>query len=102
MTPNSSRRHATAVLLDEHDFRGLATCPLCHTSTTLTRSAFEAGGSERCVRCGQQWDEARLAAVDAYATWTAEHDRVDSRGPHDRHGTAPGPDSPTERPGGRP
>jgi hypothetical protein len=49
---------------------------MCHTSATLSQSALEAGGDWRCVRCGQHWDAARLAAVAAYAAWTVDHDRV--------------------------
>ena len=89
MAPNSSRRHATAVLLDdEQDLLRSATCPLCHTSATLTQSAAEAGGAWVCVRCGQHWDAARLAAVAAYAMWSAEHDRVGRRGTEGSHDAA--------------
>ena len=99
MASNSSRRHATAVLLDdEQDLLQSATCPLCNTSATLTQSAIEAGGAWRCVRCGQYWDAARLATVALYAAWTAEHDRV---GTDDSHDTAPDRDSPSERLGAR-
>jgi len=49
---------------------------MCHTSAALSQSALEAGGAWRCVRCGQHWDAARLAAVAAYAAWSADHDRV--------------------------
>ena len=73
----SSQRHTTTVLLDdEQDLFRSATCPMCHTSTTLTQSALEAGGDWRCVRCGQRWDAARLTAVAAYAAWAENHDRV--------------------------
>ena len=103
MAPNSSRPHSTAVLLaDEQDLLRSATCPLCHTSATLTQSAIEAGGAWRCVMCGQRWDAARLATVAAYAAWAAEHDRVGRRGADDSHDTAPYRDSSTERPRGRP
>jgi hypothetical protein len=78
--------HATATLLDdEPETLGSATCPLCHTSATLTQSAFEVGGDWRCVRCGQHWDAKRLATVAAYAAWTAGRDRVGSRGTDGRH-----------------
>jgi hypothetical protein len=103
MTPNSSRPHATAVLLDdEQDLLRSATCPLCHTSATLTQTAIEAGGAWVCVRCGQHWDAARLAAVAAYAVWSAEHDRVGRRGTDDTHDTAPYRDAPIELLGGKP
>ena len=51
------------------------TCPLCHTPSALTPGAIEAGGEWQCVRCGQQWDTARLAALANYALWLVEHDR---------------------------
>ena len=61
----------TAVLLDdEADILRSATCPMCHTSATLSLSGLEAGGDWRCVRCGQHWDVKRLATVAAYAAWT--------------------------------
>jgi hypothetical protein len=41
----------------------------------LTLSAVESGGEWKCVRCGQQWDTARLAALANYALWVVEHDR---------------------------
>jgi hypothetical protein len=101
MAPTIS--HMTATLLDdEPDIIGSTTCPLCHTSATLTQSALEAGGDWRCVRCGQHWDARRLATVAAYAAWTVDHDHVDRRvrdgGPEPALvGTLP-----TEREGGRP
>lgn len=61
---------------DDQDIVRSATCPMCHTAAPLSRSAVEAGGDWRCVRCGQHWDAARLAAVAAYAVWTVEHDRA--------------------------
>ena len=52
-----------------------ATCQSCHTKhESLTEDAVQMGASWRCVRCGQRWDAARLAAVAAYATWAAEYD----------------------------
>jgi ribosomal protein L37AE/L43A len=103
MASSVSRPHATAVLLDdEQDNLRSATCPMCHTSATLSRSALDAGGAWRCVRCGQHWDAARLAAVAAYAAWTIEHDAAGRRGTgSSREAVLYGP-SPTERPGGRP
>jgi hypothetical protein len=81
MAFSSSRPHATAVLLDDdQDILRSAPCPLCHTSATLSQSALEAGGDWRCARCGQHWDAARLAAVAAYAAWSADHDRVGRQG----------------------
>jgi hypothetical protein len=74
---------------------------MCHTSAALSQSAIEAGGDWRCVRCGQHWDAARLAAVAAYAAWTIDHDRV-GRGTEGSQGAALYRDSPTERLGGRP
>ena len=87
MASSFSRPHATAVLLDdEQDVLPRATCPMCHTSATLSESALEAGGHWRCVRCGQHWDAARLATVAAYAAWVFDHDgvgRQDTEGSHD-------------------
>src|SRR5688572_24696772 len=103
MAPSFSRPHATAVFLDnEQDILRSATCPMCHTSATLSQSALEAGGDWRCVRCGQHWDAARLAAVAAYAAWTVDHDRVARRGTEGSHDAALYRDSPAERLGGRP
>lgn len=73
MVPDTSRPHALATLLDdEPDVLRAASCPLCHTGAGLTQSALDAGGSWRCVRCGQHWDGVRLAAVAAYAAWVAD------------------------------
>jgi ribosomal protein L37AE/L43A len=96
MASNSSRQHPTAVLLDEQDLLQSPTCPLCHTSATLAPSPVEASGDWRCVRCGQQWDAARLAAVAAYTAWAIDHGRADGGE------TALCRDSPSERLGGRP
>jgi hypothetical protein len=97
MGPSFSRPPATPVLLDdEQDILRSAICPMCHTSASLSQSALEDGGDWRCVRCGQRWDAARLAAVTAYAAWSVDHDRVGS------HDTALYRDSPTEQLGGRP
>jgi ribosomal protein L37AE/L43A len=84
MTPSSSRPDAIAVLLDDdQDIFQFATCPMCHTSASLSQTALEAGGAWRCVRCGQHWDATRLAAVAAYASWSVDHDRVGREGTHD-------------------
>ena len=92
----------TAVLLDdEPDILRSATCPMCHTSATLSLSALEAGGDWRCIRCGQRWDAARLAAVAAYAAWSIDHDRAGRRGVEGSHDAALNGHLPTERPGGR-
>jgi hypothetical protein len=68
----------------------------------VTQDAIEAGSGWRCVRCGQHWDAARLAAVAAYATWVAERDRVGKRVTESSHDLAPHRDSPTERLEGKP
>ena len=49
---------------------------MCHTPASVTQNAIEAGDDWRCVRCGQHWDAARLAAVAAYAAWVADRDRL--------------------------
>ena len=77
MTSSSSRPHSAAVLLDDdQDINRSASCPMCQMSAPLSRGAVEAGGAWRCVRCGQHWGAARLAAVAAYAAWTLDHDRL--------------------------
>lgn len=77
MASSSSRPHATAALLDdEPDVVQPATCPMCHTRASLTRSALDTGGAWRCVRCGQHWDAVRLAAVAEYAAWVVDRDRA--------------------------
>ena len=102
MAPSSSRPYATAVLLDdEQDVLRFATCPMCHTSATLSQSALDAGGDWRCVRCGQRWDAGRLAAVAAYAAWSVDHDRVGGRGAEGSHDAALYGHLPTERLGGK-
>lgn len=103
MASSFSPTHATAELLDvDPDILRLATCPLCHTAAALSLSALEAGGAWRCVRCGQHWDAARLAAVAAYAIWAVDHDRVGRRGTEGSYEAALVGSLPTERPGGRP
>jgi hypothetical protein len=53
----------------------LAACPMCHTvDSGPTADALAAGGGWRCVRCGQRWDAARLAAVAAYVAWVRDKD----------------------------
>jgi predicted Zn finger-like uncharacterized protein len=75
MVHSPSRPHATAALLDDKpDVVPTATCPMCHTRASLTQSALAAGGDWRCVRCGQHWDAARLAAVAGYAAWVVHRD----------------------------
>jgi hypothetical protein len=101
MAHNSSQPRTTAALLDNQPDVRCATCPMCHTPTSVTQYAIEAGGDWRCVRCGQHWDATRLAAVAAYAAWVVDHDRVDRRGTGS-HDAALYRDSPTERLGGRP
>ena len=84
----SSFSPATPVLLDDdQDILRAATCPLCHTSATLPPGALKAGGAWRCLRCGKQWDAARVAAVAAYDAWSVDHDRV-GRGPEVSHEAA--------------
>lgn len=75
---------------------------MCHTPTSVTQNAIEAGGDWRCVRCGQRWDAVRLAAVAAYATWAIDHDRVGRRATKGSHDAVLYRNSPSERPGGTP
>ena len=73
MTHNSLDTHTTTALLDdEQDVLRFATCPMCHTPASLTPSALAAGEDWQCVRCGQHWDAARLAAAAAYAAWVVQ------------------------------
>ena len=53
---------------------GQDTCPMCHTPRSAAGST--GGDAWRCMRCGQQWDAQRVAAVVAYASWSRDHDRV--------------------------
>ena len=67
---------------------------MCHTPSSVTRDAIEAGGGWRCVRCGQHWDATRLAAVATCAAWAADREgRQLTEGSHD----AAKFDSPAER-----
>lgn len=103
MIYSSPRPHTTAALLDdEPDVLRCATCPMCHTPTSVTQNAIEAGRDWRCRRCGQHWDATRLAAIAMYAAWVVDHDRLDRRGTESSHVGAPYGDGPIERPGGRP
>jgi len=102
MASGMSRPNAVAVLLDdEQDIFQFATCPMCHTSATLSQSALEAGGTWRCVRCAQHWDAARLAAVAAYTAWSVEHDLVGTQGAESSHDALLYGHLPTGRLGGR-
>ena len=103
MAHRISRPSATVALLDdEPDVVPPATCPMCHTSVSLTQSALDAGGAWRCVRCGQNWDAARLSTVAAYAAWVVERDRADRRGTELSQDAAQYRDPPTERLDGTP
>ena len=62
----------TAVLDDQQDDPRFLTCPMCHTPTSLTQAAVDAGADWRCGRCGQHFDATRLAALASYAAWLAE------------------------------
>jgi len=69
----SSQPQVTAAVLDDEQYAPLfPTCPLCHTPTSLTQNAIDAGADWRCVTCGQRWDATRLSAVAAYAAWVVE------------------------------
>ena len=101
MPHSSSRPHTTAALLDvDADVLPYVACPMCHTPSSVTQDAIEAGGAWRCARCGQHWDGVRLSRVAAYATWAVDHDRVDRRGTESRQDAAPYPGSSSERQGG--
>lgn len=75
------------LVADEPDASRVVTCPMCHTPSPLSESAIAAGGDWRCMRCGQHWDGARLAAVAAYAAWVVDHDkRLLQRRPESKEG----------------
>ena len=76
MVRNPSRPDAGLAIPggEPHVARAVA-CPMCHSPAPLTPSALDAW---RCGRCGQQWDDARLTAVAAYAAWVAR-DRTERR-----------------------
>jgi ribosomal protein L37AE/L43A len=64
-----------AVFEIEPDVPHGASCPSCHTARAgLVDDAGAGGGEWQCVRCGQHWDAARLAAVAAYAVWVVDYD----------------------------
>lgn len=65
---DSSARLAKESEPEPDALRRLA-CPMCHTPTPMAQ-ANAAGVDWRCARCGQHWDDQRLAAVAAYADWT--------------------------------
>ncbi|HEU4891240.1 MAG TPA: hypothetical protein VFT47_06795 [Vicinamibacterales bacterium] len=74
---------------------------MCETPTSVTQDTIEAGGAWRCVRCGQHWDAARLAAVAAYAAWSVDRDRVGRRDTEGSQDAGLYRDSPTGRPDAR-
>src|SRR4051812_28961432 len=103
MAHSPSRSQTTPVSLDvEADVLGYATCPMCHTPSSVTQGAIDAGGDWRCVRCGSNWDGKRLATVAAYAAWTVARDRVGRRDSEDDQDATADADSSPQRLGGRP
>ena len=67
----------SGVVVESESF---ATCPRCHlVDATMTNASLAAGGYWRCVRCGSNWDQARLATVAAYAAWDAARQRRESQ-----------------------
>jgi hypothetical protein len=103
MAHSSSRSHVTTALLDdEPGVLRSAMCRMCHTPAPLTQSALEAGGEWQCIRCGQQWDAARLAAVAAYAAWVIERNDAGCRARTEANEAAAlSRDLPTEQIGGK-
>jgi ribosomal protein L37AE/L43A len=63
-----------AVFEIEPDVPQGARCPSCHTTRAGLVDDAGAAGDWQCVRCGQHWDAARLAAVAAYAAWVVDYD----------------------------
>jgi hypothetical protein len=81
MVHNLSRPQTSVALLEgEPEVLRSGACPMCHTGASPTQNALDEGGAWRCLRCGQQWDAARLTAVAAYTAWAADRDRADRRG----------------------
>jgi hypothetical protein len=55
---------------------GFAACPTCHmVDAALTSASLAAGGHWRCGRCGQVWDQKRIAIVAAYGAWESARQR---------------------------
>jgi ribosomal protein L37AE/L43A len=80
MVHPASRPHTTVALLEnEPAVEQPAICPMCHTAAPVTQGGVEAGGEWSCVRCGQHWDAARLAAVAGYAAWVVATERAANR-----------------------
>jgi len=80
MIQNPSPSHASVALLDDGPHLAESvTCPMCHTGASVTQRALDAGAAWQCVRCGQQWNAARLATVAAYAAWVVDRALTDSR-----------------------
>ena len=80
MTHLSSRPQVTSAVVDDEKCAPLfPTCPMCHTPTSLTQNAIDAGADWWCVTCGQRWDATRLSAVAAYAAWVVERAAVDRK-----------------------
>ena len=53
------------------------TCPLCSTAAlALTDGALSTGAGWQCARCGQRWDDLRLATAAAFTSWALEHEEV--------------------------
>ena len=102
MAHSSSPPYTTAVADEEQGVLRCAACPMCHTPTSVTRNAIEAGGEWRCVRCGQHWDASRLAASTRYTAWVADFDRAGRRRTEGSQGAALYRNSPTERLGATP
>jgi ribosomal protein L37AE/L43A len=103
MIHSLTRPHAALALLDEEpEVPRSVTCPMCHTPASLTQIALDAGGAWQCVRCGQQWNAARLATVAAYATWVLDRARADSRIDDRPRDAAQSHDAPIERLDGTP
>jgi hypothetical protein len=101
MAPSCLRPPEAALLLDdEQEILRSPTCPICLARASLPQNTIEAGGGWRCVRCGQHWDSARLAAAP-YAEWASDHDRVSMRGAESSYEAVHG-DGAAQQLGGRP
>lgn len=102
MAHSSSLLHpAESLPANQPDVLRYAVCPMCHASTAMPQNEIETGGDWRCVRCGQHWDPARLAAVAAYAAWTVDRDCVVKRSTDGSSDRAPDRDESAEPWAGR-
>jgi hypothetical protein len=74
--------HVTTAVHEEPDTSRFVPCPMCHTPSSLTQTAIDAGGDWQCQRCGQLWNASRLSTVVAYEVWDAGRVMSAVKSPH--------------------